>query len=159
MKGEKGNDGIEFDPTGRSLPIALLRAREKVMERFRPMLLRHGVTEQQWRVIRVLDEAPGMDMSALASAANILAPSLSRMTKTLETRGLVQVRRTAEDGRRASLHLTEAGQTLIQKIAPESAAIRAEIEARVGRERIRALLDNLDALLRDLSDPAGNQKE
>ncbi|MGH7006661.1 MAG: hypothetical protein ACREIP_22160, partial [Alphaproteobacteria bacterium] len=33
----------------RSLPMQLLRAREAVMQRFRPMLHQHGVTEQQWR--------------------------------------------------------------------------------------------------------------
>ena len=146
-------DGFEFNATRRSLPIALLRAREKVMDRFRPMLQKHGVTEQQWRVIRVLDEAPGIDMGALAEAANILAPSLSRMTKGMEERGLIETARAPEDGRRASLRLSAKGEALIRAAAPESAAIRAEIEARVGTERIEALLDQLDALLRDLSGP------
>ena len=41
----------EFD---RSLPMALLRAREAVMARFRPLFRLHGVTEQQWRVLRAL---------------------------------------------------------------------------------------------------------
>ena len=150
MKPKQSHDGFELNATSRSLPIALLRAREKVMERFRPLLQRHGVTEQQWRVIRVLDEAPGIDMGALAEAANILAPSLSRMIKGLEDRGLVEVRRTTNDGRRASLRLTQIGAELIRTVAPESSAIRAELEARVGAERIETLLDQLDALLRDL---------
>lgn len=143
-------DGFEFNATGRSLPIALLRAREKVMERFRPLLQKHGVTEQQWRVIRVLDEKPGIGMSALAEAANILAPSLSRMTKGLEERALIETKRASVDGRRACLQLTEAGTALIRDVAPESAAIRAEIESKVGATRIEAILDHLDQLLRDL---------
>lgn len=147
-------NGDDFDATRRSLPIALLRVREKVMDRFRPMLLKHGVTEQQWRVIRVLDEAPGIDMGALAEAANILAPSLSRMTRGLEVRGLLDVSRTPGDGRRASLRLTDEGTALIRRIAPESAAVRAGIEAQVGADRIKALLDDLDAVLHALSDPA-----
>lgn len=151
MTGARDQDGFEFNATQRSLPIALLRAREKVMERFRPLLQKHGVTEQQWRVIRVLDEAPGIDMGALAEAANILAPSLSRMTKGLEDRGLIETRRTPGDGRRASLRLTEAGTALIRQIAPESAAIRAQIEATLGAEQLDALLDQLDALLQGLS--------
>ena len=138
--------------TDRSLPIALLRAREKVMDRYRPLLQKHDLTEQQWRVIRVLDESPGLDMGALAVAANILAPSLSRMTKSLEERGLLDMRRTPGDGRRASLSLTSKGADLIQAIAPESAAISAEIEARVGADQVRTLLDDLDTLIRDLND-------
>jgi len=34
--------------------MELLKAREAAMERFRPMLREHGLTEQQWRVIRAL---------------------------------------------------------------------------------------------------------
>ena len=37
-----------------SLPMELLKAREAAMARFRPMLRSHGLTEQQWRVIRAL---------------------------------------------------------------------------------------------------------
>lgn len=152
MTHPRPEDGFEFNPTRRSLPIALLRAREKVMDRFRPLLQQHGVTEQQWRVLRVLDEAPGIDMSALAEGANILAPSLSRMTKGLEERGLIATARSTQDARRASLHLTPAGKALIRAVAPESAAIRRDIETRLGPARVQALLDQLDQLLRDLED-------
>jgi homoprotocatechuate degradation regulator HpaR len=145
-------DGFEMDVTHRSLPIALLRVREKVMERFRPVLQRHGVTEQQWRVLRVLDEAAGLDMGALAEAANILGPSLSRMTKGLEARGLIATRRDEKDGRRAILGLTEAGADLIRAVAPESAAVRADLEAQFGPERMEALLDLLNALLDELDE-------
>ena len=40
--------------TGRSLPIALLRARETVMGPIRDMLTTSGVNEQKWRVLRVV---------------------------------------------------------------------------------------------------------
>ena len=40
-----------------SLPMELLKAREAAMARFRPMLRSHGLTEQQWRVLRALDHA------------------------------------------------------------------------------------------------------
>ena len=38
----------------RSLPMSLLRAREAVMRHFRPSLRDHGLTEQQWRILRAL---------------------------------------------------------------------------------------------------------
>ena len=65
--------------TRRSLPIALLRARETVMHRFRPLLASHDLTEQQWRVIRVLGETSPLDASDVAERACILAPSLTRI--------------------------------------------------------------------------------
>lgn len=138
--------------TRRTLPIALLRARESVMERFRPMLHRLDVTEQQWRVLRVLREAEAMDASELAQRAAILAPSLSRILKTLEARGFIALCKDPGDGRRTLISLSDAGCRFLADAAPESAAIYAEIEALVGRDRIESLIDDLDDLITKLSE-------
>ena len=58
-----------------SLPMLLLKARESVMDRFRPVLRRFDLTEQQWRVIRALAEVDERDASELAAESYILAPS------------------------------------------------------------------------------------
>ena len=73
-----------------SLPMALLRAREAVMRRFRPGLRRHGVTEQQWRVLRALAHSGPMEVTELASATFLLPPSLSRILPDMETRALIR---------------------------------------------------------------------
>ncbi len=41
-----------------SLTIALLQAREAAMAHFRPIVKRHNLTEQQWRIVRILAEKP-----------------------------------------------------------------------------------------------------
>lgn len=140
-------DGFELAETRRTLPIALLRAREALMERFRPMLLAHEVTEQQWRVLRVLQEAGETDASQLAEAACLLPPSLTRMARSLESRGFIVQRKDPGDGRRSLIALTPAGQAFLRMVSPESVAIYAQIEARIGRARIDHLLDELGALL------------
>lgn len=140
-------DGFELAETRRTLPIALLRAREAVMERFRPLLSAHDVTEQQWRVLRVLQEAQEMDATQLSDAACILPPSLTRMARSLEARGLIAQRKDPSDGRRSLITLTDAGTEFLREVSPESAAIYAQIEAQIGRERIDHLLDELAALL------------
>ena len=43
-------------PFQRSLPMQLMLAREAVMQRFRPHLTANGMTDQQWRIIRALNE-------------------------------------------------------------------------------------------------------
>lgn len=134
--------------THRSLPIALLRAREAVMHRFRPMLAAHDVTEQQWRVIRVLSETSPLDASEVAERACILAPSLTRIIKALEDRGLITRERDASDGRRAVLAISASGLAIIREVTPESRAIYAELEARYGAEQIDRLLDMLDELIK-----------
>ncbi|MBC7146738.1 MAG: homoprotocatechuate degradation operon regulator HpaR [Thioclava marina] len=140
-------DGFELNAPRRSLPIALLRARELVMERFRPMLNAHDVTEQQWRVLRVLRESGPLDASMLAERACVLAPSLTRMLRALETRGLIEIRRDGEDRRRASVGLSEAGTAFLRDVSPQSAEIYAKLEAEIGAERITRLLDELEAFV------------
>ncbi len=133
--------------TRRSLPIALLRARESVMAHFRPMLSRHDLTEQQWRVMRVLAEEGEMDATQLAAKALILAPSLTRMIRLLEKRLLIFIRKDADDGRRTLVRIAPDGLGLIEKIRPESAAVYQMLEARCGGAELESLMDQLDRLV------------
>jgi homoprotocatechuate degradation regulator HpaR len=128
--------------------MALLRAREAVMARFRPLLEAHGINEQQWRVIRVLAESDSLDATELAAQANILAPSLTRMIRALEGRGLIARGRDAADGRRAVLSVTAAGAALIDAVTPEATAVYAQLDAEFGPERVVALVALLDELSR-----------
>ncbi len=136
----------ELRATRASLPMALLQAREAVMSHFRPMLDAHGVNEQQWRVVRVLAEAGPLDASDVAERANILAPSLTRMIKSMVERGLITTARDERDARRVILTLAPAGQELLRAALPEQKRIYAEIEARFGAERMEVLIDLLGEL-------------
>ena len=90
----------------RSLPMSLLRAREAVMRQFRPSLRRHGLTEQQWRILRALTSVETIEVTELARVAFLLGPSLSRILRDLEARDLIE-RRTAEaDLRRAVVSIS-----------------------------------------------------
>ena len=129
-----------------SLPMALLRAREAVMARFRPMLDAHGVNEQQWRVLRVLAEAEEIDASELAARASILAPSLTRMARSMIERGLIARRKDAGDARRVLFRLAPAGIAVLAAAAPESRAITAAILDEFGADRAETLIDLLNAL-------------
>jgi homoprotocatechuate degradation regulator HpaR len=136
-------DALLPPDTRRALPLALLRAREAVMGRFRPVLAAHDVTEQQWRVVRILGEESPLDASEVASRACVLAPSLTRIIKALEDRALISRVRDSGDGRRVSLSIAPAGIGLICKLTPQTSAIYADLEALYGRERIDRLLDML----------------
>ncbi len=116
------------------------------MARFRPLLDRHGINEQQWRVIRVLAEHDGLDATELARRANILAPSLTRMIRALADRGLIRRGRDAGDGRRAILTITPEGRELIDQVTPHAGAIYDAIDAEFGPDRVRALVALLDEL-------------
>ncbi|MEM6461433.1 MAG: homoprotocatechuate degradation operon regulator HpaR [Pseudomonadota bacterium] len=132
--------------TSRALPIALLRAREAVMIRIRPMLSELGVTEQQWRVLRVLAEEGPMDPTDIADKSCLLLPSLTRILKFLEVSGLATRKRDESDGRRFVVEITADGRRLIEKNARISNRIYADIETAFGTQKMDTLLDLLDEL-------------
>lgn len=133
-------------PTSRSLPIALARAREKVMAPIRKMLSESGITEQQWRVLRALSESGGLDSTMLAERACLLLPSLTRIVQTMSDKGYVT--RTTDDGdrRRQLITITEAGQNVIDDNIQQASAISARFVSVLGKKRYEDLLDSLQAL-------------
>ena len=147
----ESSDAAQLRRFEEALPIALLRTREVVMSRFRPHLAKHGVTEQQWRVIRAVQQRPEIEATELAERCCILMPSLSRMLKTLESEGLLLRSKVVGDKRRQVISLTAKGETLFATMAPVSEKIYAEIEAEFGKEEVSNLIENLQNLRRQLS--------
>ena len=133
-------------PFSRSLPMALLQAREAAMQQFRPLLAAYDLTEQQWRVLRALSGEKSITAGELAERTVLLGPSLSRILTALEDRKLV-IRTTAtDDQRRSLLSLSSRGEHVVAQIAPRSEAVYNRIEDWFGRERLARLLAELDHL-------------
>ena len=95
-----------------SLTLTLLQAREATMAFFRPALNAHDLTEQQWRVIRILRQQGELESHQLAELACILKPSMSGVLKRLERDGVVARRKSPEDQRRVFITLTDKGRTV-----------------------------------------------
>jgi homoprotocatechuate degradation regulator HpaR len=136
----------------RSLPMSLLRAREAVMRQFRPSLRQHGLTEQQWRILRALAAVDAIEVTELAHVAFLLGPSLSRILRDLEARGLIERKVAKADLRRAVVSISAKGIKLIEAVAPSSEAIYAAITKRYGARKLAELQDMLGELERDLSE-------
>ncbi|NOC45861.1 MULTISPECIES: homoprotocatechuate degradation operon regulator HpaR [unclassified Ruegeria] len=132
--------------TSRSLPIALLRAREKVMGPIRAMLADAGVTEQQWRVLRVLNEEGPQEPTHIAERACLLLPSLTRILQKLEHRGLISRRCHPADRRRQIVEIGERGVQIIHANQPASMAQAKRIRSLLGPEKHELLLDLLNEL-------------
>ncbi len=139
--------------TSRSLPIALIRAREGVMAPIRDMLSDTGITEQQWRVLRVLAEFGRMDAKTLADRSSLLFPSLTRIAATLRDKGFVTQTRDDKDRRRQFIEITAMGQKFIDERAPQAAQIATGFKDALGEADYECLLD----LLGKLDPGAGDQ--
>ncbi|UWQ36990.1 homoprotocatechuate degradation operon regulator HpaR [Leisingera aquaemixtae] len=132
--------------TDRSLPIALLRARERVMGPIRALLSGAGLTEQQWRVLRVVQEDGPIDPTQIADKACLLLPSLTRILQKLEEKQLISRVRDKEDRRRQVVRIAPAGEKVIADNIEASLELMNRTRAKMGPDRYEALLDLLNEL-------------
>ena len=116
------------------------------MTPIRKMLSESGLTEQQWRVLRILDEHGALESTQLAKHAALLLPSQTRIVQSMTQKGLVVRREHHSDRRRTVIEITEAGQAIINDNATKAAEIAEQIRDRLGPRRCETLLDILDDL-------------
>lgn len=113
----------------------LFAAREAMLKPFRPILNAHGLTGQQWRVIRALgDSEGGLAPREIAEQCQILAPSLSQILAGMEKNGMLQRARCGVDMRKQIVTLTPASQELVDLISPLIERQYALIERVAGRQ-------------------------
>ena len=141
----------------RSLPMSLLKAREAVMTKFIPHLKEHGLSAQQWRVLRALmdNREAGyeeVEMSAIAGKCYLLMPSLSRIIQYLEKRDLIKRRTSENDMRRSMISLSDEGIRLVELMAPQSEAHYEYITKVFGYGKLELLYELLDELTYKLSE-------
>lgn len=138
-------EGLRLRSFQRALPISLLRTREATMRRFKKHVEAYGLTLQQWRVIRALADESPLDSKTLVERCVIMAPSLTRIFRTLSAKGLIHTIKT-EDGRRHSVALSQRGQDIFDEASIKSEEIYRDIEAGFGADNMADLLRLLEKL-------------
>jgi homoprotocatechuate degradation regulator HpaR len=138
----------------RNLPLLLLQAREQVIARFRPILNAHGITEQQWRIVRALIDTGPLEPREIGDLCRISSPSLAGVLSRMEELGYIKRKRLDHDQRRLRVSLTPRSRTLGAAMAPQIEATYREIEAMIGTEFSTRFYRALDELIGALSVPA-----
>lgn len=135
----------------RNLPRLLLQAREAVMAHTRPGLRAEGLSDQQWRVLRVLGEHAhepgGIETGRVAREAFILGPSLTGVLARMERDGLITRQRCTDDARRSVVRATAEG---LKRVATLSTTIEAHyqwMEQQLGKDKLAQLYLLLDEVI------------
>ncbi len=140
----------------RNLPLLLLQARESVIRRFRPVLTAHGLTEQQWRVLRIVAERGPTEPRELVELCALSSPSLAGILARMDDLGLIARERMETDQRRILVSITPRSRTLVARLAPQVDAIYEEIDAALGKgfnEQLYQMLDRVVAVLGQDGEP------
>ena len=133
--------------THRNLPRLLLQAREAVMGHTRPSLRGHGLSDQQWRVLRVLGEHGVVDTGRVAREAYLLGPSLTGVLARMERDGLVRRERDPADQRRTVVEASPKGLKLVGKLSHTVEAHYQWMEQTLGKHKLEQLYRLLDELI------------
>jgi homoprotocatechuate degradation regulator HpaR len=131
----------------RNLPRLLLQARESVMAHTRPSLREHGLSDQQWRVLRVLGEHGTVETGRVAREAYILGPSLTGVLARMERDGLIRRERDLSDQRRTVVEATAKGRKLVDKLSHSIEAHYDFMEKALGKQKLAELYELLDKVI------------
>lgn len=135
----------------RNLPLLLLQAREQVIARFRPILNAHGITEQQWRIVRALIDTGPLEPREIGELCNISSPSLAGVLSRMSELGYISRKRLDHDQRRLRVSLTPRSRALAARMAPRIEATYRQIETVIGAQFSSSFYRALDELIGALS--------
>lgn len=135
----------------RNLPRLLLQAREAVMAHTRPSLREHGLSDQQWRVLRVLGEhahdPAGIETGRVAREAYLLGPSLTGVLTRMARDGLIERERCPQDARRTVVRATALGLEKVQTLSQTIEAHYSWMEQQLGKAKLSQLYTLLDEVI------------
>ena len=131
----------------RNLPRLLLQAREAVMAHTRPSLREHGLSDQQWRVLRVLGEHGVVETGRVAREAFILGPSLTGVLARMERDGLVRRARDPSDQRCMVVEATAKGARLVKGLSHAIESHYEWMEKSLGKQKLTQLYGLLDQVI------------
>ncbi len=140
----------------RSLPMLLYRTLDAVMPRFRRIFNEFGLTEQQWRVLRVLWQHERIALGKLANLTLIPPPSLVGVVDRLTKSGLADRARSDTDRRSVLVYATDKGKALESEVRPRVDKAYAELRRSVDARTWKSLIASLEQV--SLIDDAAEDK-
>jgi homoprotocatechuate degradation regulator HpaR len=130
-----------------NLPQRLLKARDELMVHFRPILNHFGVTEQQWRILRALDQQGQLEPREIGDLCQISSPSMAGVLARMEQAGLVERNRMEGDQRRVIVTLSQQSRALLGQMGPLIDLQYSYIEQACGTQIFIDLLSVLEGFI------------
>lgn len=113
-----------FASTAEEAAIAILRTADALRHHFGSVIEPHGVTLQQYNVLRILRGSHPEPLPTLEIGDRLIerVPGITRLIDRLEEKGLVARQRDADDRRRVNCSITSKGLELLTRLDPIVAA-------------------------------------
>ena len=137
-----------FRSRGQEGLLSLLRTADQLKRRVASVVEPHGLTLQQFNVLRILRGAGPLGLPTLDIADRMIerAPGITRLLDRLEKKALVRRERCPKDRRRVEVAITTRGLRLLAGLDRPVAEADDELLARLGSRRTITLIRLLDAV-------------
>jgi DNA-binding MarR family transcriptional regulator len=114
-----------------------------------PVWARHGITADQYNVLRILRGVfpGGHPRNEIARRMIHRAPDVTRMLDRLVRRRLVTRGRNPDDRRESIAMISRAGLALLDRVDPEVHATQVAVTRALGERELRELVRLCDALV------------
>ena len=133
--------------------MILHRTLDGVMPEYRELFARFGLTEQQWRVMRMLWTWKKITSADLSARTLLPAPSLVGIIDRLEKKGFVSRMRSVEDRRVVYVIATAGGRALEESVTPLVTKIDARLRASVSTKQWQQMEETLEAIAASMGQP------
>lgn len=131
----------------KSLPMMLHRTLDTVIPLYRKVFKEHGITEQQWRILRVLWEINECTSAELAKKTLLPSPSMVGIIDRMSAKNLVSRNRSEQDRRIVHVSLTDKGRTLQDKLMPQVDAIYEQMMSRCDDEAWQVMINTMQTII------------
>jgi DNA-binding MarR family transcriptional regulator len=128
--------------------LALLRTADLLTRALARTIEPHGITAQQYNVLRILRGAAPDPLPTLEIGERMIeqTPGITRLLDRLEAKGLVARNRCTSDRRQVHCHITDAGMALLAVLDAPVEALGEELMRPLGRtaqKELTALVDRI----------------
>jgi DNA-binding MarR family transcriptional regulator len=139
---------VPFRTRAQEATIAILRTADVVRRRVAEGLEPHGITQQQYNVLRILRGARGKPMPTLDIGERLIerTPGITRLLDRLEEKGLVRRERCTEDRRQVHCFITPAGLELLAAVDAQVDEADDVVGKVLSDEELAVLLEYLDRI-------------
>ena len=139
-----------FPSPAEEAAVDLMRTADVVRRRLGEVIEPHGITHQQYNVLRILRGSSPEPLPTLEIATRMIeqAPGITRLLDRLETKRLVRRQRCQEDRRQVHCWITAEGLALLDRLdEPVRLAIRGGFKSlsRATASELVGLLDRVRA--------------
>lgn len=125
--------------------IALLKTADELRRHLSEVVGRHGITLQQYNVLRILRGAYPDPLPTLEIGERLIerVPGITRLLDRLEEKGLVRRQRCSDDRRMVHCWITDAGIALLADSDPAMDVADVEAAADLSEAEVQRLIELL----------------